>query len=258
MGEKKTRTERMKAQHPICCYCGHRPTETTDHCPPKIVFLNKDRPKGLEFPACEDCNKKSSTGDAVAALIFGLTVNINPELVEHKVSAIKRFKTVQICAPEVIQEVLYNRPNRTFEKREVSAVGLDPQKVKLFSVGPNTRRHLFNFSAKLTVAAYFNETQEICLPTTEILTHVSLNHQLLKHGLPELPILYEKISSLKQGIKDTTDQFSYAPVINREERVGHFKFQFNSNAIIHGFISEHGFSDDSKSEDFRRFGNLFI
>ena len=42
-------------------------TYNLDHQPPKIFFLNKHRPKGLEFPSCRVCNKQSARHEPVVA-----------------------------------------------------------------------------------------------------------------------------------------------------------------------------------------------
>ena len=81
MGEAKrsavaarSATQRQIGEHPFCCYCGGlKPATTIDHQPPKILFPNKHRPKGLEFSACEDCNRASSGDDAVFALASRMT-----------------------------------------------------------------------------------------------------------------------------------------------------------------------------------------
>lgn len=57
-------------QHPICCFCGGQtPASTIDHQPPRIVFPDKHRPKGLEFPACANCNRQTSADEALLALV---------------------------------------------------------------------------------------------------------------------------------------------------------------------------------------------
>ncbi len=55
-------------QHPICCFCGGQ-TSTRDHQPAKIVFPDKRRPKGLEFPACSTCNRQTSAPETLLAFV---------------------------------------------------------------------------------------------------------------------------------------------------------------------------------------------
>jgi len=57
-------------RHPICCFCGWQtPATTIDHQPARIIFPNKLRPKGLEFPACSICNEQTAPDEALLALI---------------------------------------------------------------------------------------------------------------------------------------------------------------------------------------------
>ncbi len=56
--------------HPLCCFCGGKmQASTIDHQPARIIFPNKLRPKGLEFPACADCNRQTSADEALLAFV---------------------------------------------------------------------------------------------------------------------------------------------------------------------------------------------
>ena len=45
------------------------PSETVDHQPAKIIFPNKHRPEGLEFPACRRCNAQTKLDEAILAFV---------------------------------------------------------------------------------------------------------------------------------------------------------------------------------------------
>ena len=71
MGEaaRKRRAHRDKlVSYPHCIYCGAT-AETIEHMPPTVIFRRKDRPKGLEFPSCKQCNNGTSHSDLVAATL---------------------------------------------------------------------------------------------------------------------------------------------------------------------------------------------
>lgn len=56
-----TTTQRLLRVHPYCCFCGGTvPAVSLDHQPARIMFPDRLRPKGLEFPACETCNAQTS------------------------------------------------------------------------------------------------------------------------------------------------------------------------------------------------------
>ena len=73
MGEGKARRrahERLLADHPVCIYCaGTNPASTIEHMPPIIMFNQRQRPKGLEFPTCKECNNGTRLTDLVASLL---------------------------------------------------------------------------------------------------------------------------------------------------------------------------------------------
>jgi hypothetical protein len=65
-----TRTSNFITHHPICSFCGGQTASSTiDHQPALIVFPNKQRPKGLEFPACSTCNRQTSADEALLAFV---------------------------------------------------------------------------------------------------------------------------------------------------------------------------------------------
>ena len=69
VGEMASTGDFLK-QHPICCFCGGQtPALTMDHQPPRIVFPDKHRPKGLEFPACANCNRQTRADEALLAFV---------------------------------------------------------------------------------------------------------------------------------------------------------------------------------------------
>lgn len=58
----------MLADEPACIYCGGEAT-SIEHMPPIILFDNRDRPRGLEFSACEQCNGGTRLTDQVIAML---------------------------------------------------------------------------------------------------------------------------------------------------------------------------------------------
>ena len=73
MGEAKKKNKQKAVflkQHPFCCFCGgEKPATTIDHVPSIQLFRLKKRPKGLEFPACKQCNQSTGTHELVAAFL---------------------------------------------------------------------------------------------------------------------------------------------------------------------------------------------
>ena len=71
MGEAKEKRRAhavILTAHPWCIYCGMK-ANTIEHMPPRAMFDKRQRPKGLEFPTCRDCNNGTSLSDMAASLL---------------------------------------------------------------------------------------------------------------------------------------------------------------------------------------------
>jgi hypothetical protein len=73
VGEARKRRETQEAllqRYPFCIYCGgQNPATSIEHMPPIMMFKGKQRPEGLVFPACDECNQGTSHSDLVASMI---------------------------------------------------------------------------------------------------------------------------------------------------------------------------------------------
>jgi hypothetical protein len=57
-------------EHPWCCFCGGTtPSSNIDHQPARIIFPDKQRPKGQESPACHICNEQTRADEVLLAFI---------------------------------------------------------------------------------------------------------------------------------------------------------------------------------------------
>jgi hypothetical protein len=56
-------------RHPLCCFCGGTTSATTIDHQARILFPDKHRPKGLEFPACDSYNKQTRVAEALLAFL---------------------------------------------------------------------------------------------------------------------------------------------------------------------------------------------
>jgi hypothetical protein len=105
MGEAKQRqsaTQKFVAQYPDCCFCGGiRPAVTREHMPPKALFDSSHRPDKLVMPACDECNRGTSTADLVAAVMsrWGYDISVK-EGRDH----FKLVNRVRRQAPKIVEE----------------------------------------------------------------------------------------------------------------------------------------------------------
>ncbi len=74
MGEAKRRSRSRRdilAGGDRCIYCERR-ADDVEHMPPRVMFKEKLRLSGLEFPSCRPCNKGTSAADLVASFVARL------------------------------------------------------------------------------------------------------------------------------------------------------------------------------------------
>lgn len=234
MGEKKRRLDRMKREHPQCIYCGGiRPTETIDHMPPAILFNGKLRPKGLEMPACQQCNNSTGSAEQIVALITRFasedeTGRWHNEFVEI-MNAVRRNH------PGLVESMMPSlRERRTFLKKRGYRLGIDATAAEFPLVKLSDQRitDAFTlFGRKLASAIHFNYTQIIVPPDGWIFVRSYSNVELAEKGIPDnLLSDMSDITTLKQGDWHVVDQFVYRYVISHDGLL---------SKIIAGF--RHGF-----------------
>jgi hypothetical protein len=149
-----TKTEAFLKKHPVCCFCGGATQSTTiDHQPAKIIFPNKHRPKGLEFPACIHCNRQSSADEALLALLCRIAGSLR----FNATTDIKRLKdiqgTVASSFPNLLQKMKVGP--KLINRRGVLVRGgaIDVNQ-------PEVDMSLCRVAAKLALAIYY-ETQSL-------------------------------------------------------------------------------------------------
>lgn len=136
-------------RHPQCCFCGGTiPASTIDHQPAKIIFPDKHRPKGLEFPACTDCNRQTSPDEALLAFVCRFTGSRRPNAAQdfHRLKNVVR--SINGSFPGLFQRM---NGHRTWVKEggvlvRGGAIDLNQGEVNLA---------LCRIAAKLALAIYY-------------------------------------------------------------------------------------------------------
>jgi hypothetical protein len=109
MGESKAKKRAhnaILAACPWCIYCGS-PATTIDHVPPRIMFRDRQRPKGLEFPSCQPCNEGTRLADLVAALIGRLYPDAEQQDEQQEME--KLLSSVKNNIPGLLEEIAADR-----------------------------------------------------------------------------------------------------------------------------------------------------
>ncbi|GGB05919.1 hypothetical protein [Allosediminivita pacifica] len=207
MGQKKRRLERLKKDHPFCCFCGGtRETETIEHAPPKAFFKDKARLRGLEFPACKRCNNGSSQLDQVASWVaygMGLIRRDDPQDGYWE----KLSRGVKNNTPDALECIQTERAERIWwwngYKVEAEAMSV-PMGVEIF------QKYLNPWAAKLGYALWYNHTSTILPPEGRVWVRWITNDAIIKDGLPEVVSRMPEITyALMNGKKESADQFHY-------------------------------------------------
>src|SRR5262245_45838059 len=158
MGEKKRRSLTLEAfvqQHPWCCFCGGSvPTTTRDHQPATICFPRKDRPKGLEFPACERCNSQTKYDEALLAFVCrlagSLRSNSRPDY--ERISGLPG--TIEQAFPGLLARMGVAATSITREGKSARIGAFDLNQ-------PQIAMSFCKIAAKLALATYYKTSNRI-------------------------------------------------------------------------------------------------
>ncbi len=219
MGEAKRRLQRFQKEHPLCCFCGgSQATETIEHAPPKVFFVNKLRPSGLEFPACARCNHGSSQHDQVAALISLTMGNAFREVPEAERYWSKLLKGVKNNTPEAIQ--WFTAASSRFHIRKngllVPMIKSSFDK-RLFS------EYVYPWTAKQGFALWYEHSGGILTSQNRVWVQWLTNYSIIKSGIPdELIRIAPNQSSLRQGKLNTEGVFEYLFNVDPDQGLGIF------------------------------------
>ena len=135
-----------------CIYCAGAAIATTiEHMPPISLFEGRQRPKGLEFPACEACNNRTGHSDLVAAMLARTWPDGKSQTQQKDVAKI--FKAIANNIPDLLHEM---NPGRAGEKLARKRHNLSKDVYPFRADGPLLTRHILTFAAKLGFALHYD------------------------------------------------------------------------------------------------------
>jgi hypothetical protein len=204
MGQAKSKSRKLATllmSEARCIYCANKPS-TIEHMPPIGMFRARSRPNGLEFAACEECNKGTSGADIVAAFYSRLSQSENPEMLAEAIALRRKMKQV---APGVSEE--FDGPSFTSWQKTSSGILRPMTAIRID--GPLTKAYLTVFSAKLAMALY-REHVGTPLPLDggvriSFFLNAGLSHKAGDSMLEKLPLP----GTLQQGSFVVPEQFAY-------------------------------------------------
>jgi hypothetical protein len=238
MGEakrKRSATQRLIAQFPDCCFCGGlRRSVTREHMPPLSLFDRSHRPDDLVMPACDECNRGTSTSDLVVAMISRWQYDSTPqEQIDHA----KLSQRVKSHAPELVAEWLTISPwDKIRARQHLLDRGVQvPQDAEIATAGPLTTGQLNLFAHKAALALYFQHFQKP-LPNTGSLCAFWRTKEDFSRGIPqELLDLLPGYGTLRQGQWSESKTFEYRHAMNFEDGTFGCLARFRYGFFVYGF-----------------------
>jgi hypothetical protein len=116
-----------------------------------MMFDQRQRPKGLEFPTCEGCNHGTSLTDLVASLLG--RVYPDSENDPDKKELIKLLAGVRDNVPGLLQEMALDEAGH--EQARLNNPNAPLGSGFLRANGPILTKHMTTFGAKLGLALHF-------------------------------------------------------------------------------------------------------
>ncbi len=204
-----------------CVYCKNTEALTVEHMPPRGLFKDKDRPSGWEFACCNRCNEGTRGADAVAQFVS--KIEAISENSWKQESLLKLKSALQIHAPSVFHEIL---KADTWTDALVNRRGLLHPVKSVRLNGPETKRYLDIFAAKIAMAAFHTYTKRPLNMDSIIYTQWYLNGGIQQKEYDHVVSIMPHYAELKQGIKSSGRQFS-------------LKYNTNNNDIVAAMFSFH-------------------
>jgi hypothetical protein len=203
---KKRVHEDVLRRCPICIYCAANPATTVEHMPPRIMFREKRRPKGLEFGACGDCNHGSSYADLVAAIVG--RVFPDPATPEEEFEFRRLLQALDNNIPGMLEEMHLSEQAQAADLRKLPT-GFDGGLLRVG--GPLVTRYMRAFSLKLVAALHHEVTKEIVPAAGCVTARWLSNFERVTGAFPDT--VFDHLlppQTLAQGSFEVSDQFQYS------------------------------------------------
>lgn len=235
MGEKKARERAHQAlleRHPGCIYCaGEARANTIEHMPPAIMFRGKQRPKGLEFPACAPCNHGTSQADLVASFIGRLDPDAGDEQGQKDLQ--KLLTSITNNIPGLLPEMKFGRAGQKLALRQLQLPSVPPGSEIMRVNGPLVASHMTIFAAKLGFALHFEKFGRPVPAEGAVQPMWFTNVQKMADELPTAILnMLPPMQTLQQGRKEVGNQFQYSSLPTAEGRHSVFWGAFRSAFYI--------------------------
>jgi hypothetical protein len=230
-----------------CIYCaGANAATTVEHMPPRSIFEGKQRPKGLEFPACAECNNGTSHSDLIAAMLARLWPNADTATGTRDIAKILR--AVANNVPAILPEMHVGRAGEKFARKRHS---IPDDAHPLRADGPLLTKHIQTFGAKLGFALHYEVTGSWVPASGGVQVMWFSNVQALNGQIPDsLFAMLPKPLTLQQGAKSVEDQFQYSYAPAEQGHLLYFASFSQSFAVAGICAQDRSIYLDARAADF--------
>lgn len=238
MGEAKRKQKRRAAfltLHPMCVYCG-RSASTTDHCPPRCFFEQRQWPATYEFPSCEQCNSEARLDEQALAVLIRSRLTDTPTEISQREWE-KLVDGIKNNQPHLLAEWM-NVTRNELKRNLRTAFGrtegdrLRNQGWGVVNVGTITQELITRFSVKLGKALYYKHNSAI-LDGVIYAHHIDLTR---KNATPEyfndILRLAPSLALVERNRQSLSDQFTYRFNSNAEAQVMYAIVQFGDQFVF--------------------------
>lgn len=240
MGKAKRRrsaTQRFIAEYPDCFFCGGRHRSATrEHMPPTSLFDNSHRPNDLVMPACDECNRTTSTADLTVSLVsrWDYFTGTQSNRDHGKLAA-------QVCrqAPELIEEwmAIIDPREKEQARDHLRSYGVSvPVDAGVVTIGPLTIRQLDLFAHKTTLALYFHHFHNP-LPTKGVVAgYWRTKEDFAPTGIPQFLLnILPSYGTLRQGKWSEHETFEHRHALNEKDGIFGCFARFRRGLFVTGF-----------------------
>lgn len=236
MGEAKNRRRNyaeLLKRSPFCIFCGGTTLAVNvDHIPAAVMFDGNQRPKGLEFSACEICNNGAKHADLVAAWVGRFYPD--PTTDEQRSEIPKLLKAINNNIPGLLQEMKMGRGAQKIAMRKL------PSEMDggLLHVGPLLQKYMEVFSLKLGLALHREVSGSILPETGSIAVRWFSNYEKFSGDFPdEITDFLGPSKTLVAGKKHVSDQFQYAWEIGQNKEFGIYFASFRMSFAVFAAVA---------------------
>jgi hypothetical protein len=222
MGDAKQRRAAIKAAQPLCILCGgNRPTETIEHCPPRVAFFEKQGPDRFEFGACGACNKGSTNDD----LLFGFMVRLGGPLDSRSEGILRAVRRQFPGLPDRVFEKSASE-GRIFARRlrVKPAPGATHKDLPIARVTAEMKEAAGRVAGKLTRVLFHRHTGRIFPADGDVSFTYYTNATLQERGsIPQLEFSGQfnfASEPIQLAKRDLSQQFDYRIRLSEDQRAG--------------------------------------